>query len=667
MNRSDMRSHIEQNLAAAGLVVQDLRLQPDPFHGWHLVIVSPGFVGLSHEERREKALQGLTDETFQWLDLLTPEEREWAGDLPLDSDLDELPMWPEALARARTVSEDTVRFPSDLDDDLPRPIITSFYSLRGGVGRSTALAYTAQILASRGHSVLCVDMDFEAPALAALFGKESEIRDTQGLVSLLLALHQGETPDIVQHIIRLSEVDELYCLPAGIPNADYARRLRLLDPESWYREETNPLHALLHGLSENLPFQPDLILMDARTGITPLSAPLLFDLSDLAIITLFPHPQALTGTHALVQAMFHAHSRRDHDGQPLTPEPRFLISPIPASRAPEVQQRYRLRAIDWVTDWLAPLEKRREQDAFPIIPEEILHFVSYQESIATSDRILTDRETWRPYEPIAEWLERFIPTKLEERATRNLVDEKSRILRDLTFSTGTAEQQTDFFETLVNTEVFTRALGPDKPLVLGRKGTGKTAVFRRIAEGNDYDSIVVLSPSPFRNRYPWVLSAEGFQAIETHLETLQVGWREFWMVYTCLAAFFSLRDIDQNPARPDERLHTSLDQLMSQPSPTALEIVTCLQQMLSVAQIGLLAWDWMQRLDKQLDKIFFILYDGLDTGFGNRSQERQRRTDSIEGLFSFAMDRERDLQHLRFKILLREDVWRQLRFENKSH
>jgi hypothetical protein len=31
------------------------------------------------------------------------------------------------------------------------------------------------------------------------------------------------------------------------------------------------------------------------------------------------------------------------------------------------------------------------------------------------------------------------------------------------------------------------------------------------------------------------------------------------------------------------------------------------------------------------------------------------------------MDREAELRSLRFKILLREDIWRQLRFENKSH
>jgi hypothetical protein len=37
------------------------------------------------------------------------------------------------------------------------------------------------------------------------------------------------------------------------------------------------------------------------------------------------------------------------------------------------------------------------------------------------------------------------------------------------------------------------------------------------------------------------------------------------------------------------------------------------------------------------------------------------------GLFSFIMDREAALHHMRFKILLREDIWRKLRFENKSH
>jgi cellulose biosynthesis protein BcsQ len=322
-------------------------------------------------------------------------------------------MWPEALARARGVSERPVLFPSDLDEDLPRPIVASFYSLRGGVGRSTALAYTAQILASRGRSVLCVDMDLEAPALAALFGKEDEVREGQGLVSILLALDQGEEPDMVKHIIRLSESDELYCLPAGIPDADYARRLRLLDPEGWYREERNPLHALLDGISK-VPFKPEVILLDAGTGLTPLSAPLLFDLSDLVILSFFPHPQAISRTRTLVQAILHARSRREMRGQRLTPEPRFLVSPVPASKEPEMQ-RYRLRTLAWIADWLAPLTGRRGEGAPPVEADQITHFVPYQRRVATADRILVDKRVLLHYQRIAEWLEHFLSTKSDER------------------------------------------------------------------------------------------------------------------------------------------------------------------------------------------------------------------------------------------------------------
>ena len=164
MTQAEVKAHIERNLIAAGLPIEDLRVQPDIFLGWLAVVVSPGFAGMLWEKRREIVLQGLEEEIFQWLKVLTPQEREVAGNLPLDSDLEDIPMWPEALARPRVASEAPVIFPSDLDTALPRPIVTSFYALHGGVGRSTALAYTARILASRGYAVLCVDMDLEAPA-----------------------------------------------------------------------------------------------------------------------------------------------------------------------------------------------------------------------------------------------------------------------------------------------------------------------------------------------------------------------------------------------------------------------------------------------------------------------------------------------------------------------
>jgi len=361
------------------------------------------------EKRRAIVLQGLEEEIFEWLKVLPPEEREVAGNLPLDSDLEAIPMWPEALVRPRVASEAPVIFPSDLDAALPRPIVTSFYALHGGVGRSTALAYTARILARRGYSVLCVDMDLEAPALAALFGKENEVLAGRGLVSTLLALDQGTEPDMVKHMLRLSESDTLYCLPAGIPDADYARCLRLLNPEAWYREERNPLHALLDRLSSKLPFTPDVVLLNTGTGFTTLSAPLLFDVSDLVIVTFFPHSHARSSTGTLVQALLHARTRREMHGQRLTPELRFLASPVPASKEAELQ-RYRLRTVAWITDWLAPLAGRRGEGVPPVDAEQITHVVPYQKRIATEEGLLGEKGVLRHYQRLADWLEPFLAT-----------------------------------------------------------------------------------------------------------------------------------------------------------------------------------------------------------------------------------------------------------------
>lgn len=47
--------------------------------------------------------------------------------------------------------------------------IVTFYSYKGGTGRSMALANVAWVLASAGAKVLVVDGDLEAPGQRALF------------------------------------------------------------------------------------------------------------------------------------------------------------------------------------------------------------------------------------------------------------------------------------------------------------------------------------------------------------------------------------------------------------------------------------------------------------------------------------------------------------------
>jgi MinD-like ATPase involved in chromosome partitioning or flagellar assembly len=324
---------------------------------------------------------------------------------------------------------------SDLDEDIERPVVTTFYSLRGGVGRSTALAYTARILAEHRRKVVCVDMDLEAPALSVLLGCESDVQDNQGVVDLLIALDQGTKPDFAEHLLPVTNSDNLFMVPAGRVSANYARKLRFINPSAWYREEKNPLRLLLDGLKNNLPFAADVILLDARTGITDLSGPLLFDLADIAVVVFFPHPQTKRGTELLARSLLNTKTGRPiSEDRSVAPELRFLISPIPTSKSKEVIERYERRPLEWIDEWLEELNVRRQDDNLPpVVAEEITHFVRYREDVATSDQVGIDQDIWRAFGPVADWIERFIPTrtepiidestkKLKQRAVRRFID-----------------------------------------------------------------------------------------------------------------------------------------------------------------------------------------------------------------------------------------------------
>jgi len=89
--------------------------------------------------------------------------------------------------------------------------------------------------------------------------------------------------------------------------------------------------------------------------------------------------------------------------------------------------------------------------------------------------------------------------------------------------------------------------------------------------------------------------------------------------------------------------------------------------LLNKQSIGLLAKDWLKRFDQDLPNYTMLLFDGLDTDFGNDNDDIKIRREAIEGLLSLVTDISDSLKKLKFKVVLREDIWRQLRFDNKSH
>lgn len=652
---TQLRSVIATNAADASMADSRITVSQSSFGGVMVRVVHEALDRYDDKQRRSILLRGI-ENLVETAELLTAEEEHWYG--PAFKEDPYLPLWAEALARQEPDRE--LLFVTDLDADLKRPAIVTFYSLRGGVGRTTALVNAARTLASRGRRVLCIDMDLEAPGLSTLLGLP-EPSDDKGSVSLLLGLERGEDPDIRDHVQRVADEAELYCLPAGRVDVVYAERLRLIDPEIWYRESANPLHRMLDLATES-SLEPDIILLDARTGISPANAPLLFDVSDLAVVCFFPHLQARRGTGALVRALLNARSRRSSSGVDLTPEPRFLISPLPPG--PSAAQ-VEARALEWVEEWLAPEAERRTRAVGPLVAEELIHAVSYSPEIAFRDTVSGEPSDWVPYSPIVDWLDQLLPIG-EDGPSVAATGNKSQMLDELRFSTGAAETQERLVDDYVITRVSSQALSSGVPLVIGRKGTGKTALFRWLLETASPSPVPICCPQTFLARYPWVLGADGFSVIEGEFEKTGKSWRSFWPCYIALALYLGLSPEDR-VASP-ERFTLDLTIFgRSDRGYAQLEVVDALRAMLAHPDAGLLAARWLQDCNERQAETRLLLFDGLDTGFGGGAENRNRRARAVEGLLGFSTEIETRLPNLVFKIMLRADIWQQLRFDNKSH
>ena len=69
------------------------------------------------------------------------------------------------------------------------PRIITFYSYKGGVGRSMALLNVAYTLQSLGRHVLVIDLDLEAPGVSGFLTRNKELEP-----------HPSDQPDVVDFL-----------------------------------------------------------------------------------------------------------------------------------------------------------------------------------------------------------------------------------------------------------------------------------------------------------------------------------------------------------------------------------------------------------------------------------------------------------------------------------
>src|SRR5260370_32598126 len=320
-----------------------IQVQRNTFGWLRLSIVTSAFEAIDLEEREhqvDKMLDALNlklhEYPFANYRLLTPQEdAKQMQSIPV-----QMPLWSEILSAPDLEEPDNVD-----EDNNTRPFVVTFYSFKGGVGRSTSLAFVANILTTRGHRVVMIDFDLEAPGLSFAHPEDISGSTTYGVLDYIyqryLTPDQDEPKiDACIRQISIPTRGELYLIPAGEYDESYVHRLTDLNVRSLYQSETNPIHQLLEDVKRTL--DPDIILIDARTGFTEMGAVALFDQADLGIICFSPTNQSFAGLEWVIKA---ANKQRKYNG---IPDLRFLLTPMP-SVAPIQLQEWLGQAADSIT------------------------------------------------------------------------------------------------------------------------------------------------------------------------------------------------------------------------------------------------------------------------------------------------------------------------------
>lgn len=182
----------------------------------------------------------------------------------------------------------------------------TFYSFKGGVGRTMALANVAALLADAGNRVLLVDFDLEAPGLPSY----SVLKGAKGRPGILDYVESYQrnlvAPEAGEYIVEcpISSVGKnLWLMPAGRSEKPaYADQLNRMDWERLYTEQSGYL--MFEDLKEQWRQASfDYVLIDSRTGYTDVGGICTRQLPDSVVIMFMPTAQNIDGLAPIVSGI----------------------------------------------------------------------------------------------------------------------------------------------------------------------------------------------------------------------------------------------------------------------------------------------------------------------------------------------------------------------------
>jgi tetratricopeptide (TPR) repeat protein len=207
-----------------------------------------------------------------------------------------------------------------------KPFWTTFYSYKGGVGRSLALANTAALLVKRGRCVVLIDFDLEAPGLDS-FMEFRSIAGKPGVVEYVTEFKEtSRAPDITR-FVHPCELPgplrgQLWIMPAGKKDAHYNACRASLSWADLYENHHGEQFVENWKAALDNHYHPDHVFVDSRTGLTDVGGICTLHLPDLVVMLFGLNDQNVKGIAAVAKTIRESEITR-------VPQIHYVVSPLP--------------------------------------------------------------------------------------------------------------------------------------------------------------------------------------------------------------------------------------------------------------------------------------------------------------------------------------------------
>jgi tetratricopeptide (TPR) repeat protein len=218
----------------------------------------------------------------------------------------------------------------------------TFYSYKGGVGRSLALSNVANRLAEFGKRVCILDFDLEAPGLHLKFGEYISSQGvSSGLVDYIDSFSRsGEVPsDINDYITWISfeksdQRQPIALIAAGNTRSrQYWNKVCAIDWKRFFYDEKSVGVEFFYNLKEQVRAQinPDFLLIDSRTGITDISGVTMSIMADEVVLLGANNQENLEGITQIIKTL----AVPENSIHNKIPKINFVLSRIPYFQNPK--------------------------------------------------------------------------------------------------------------------------------------------------------------------------------------------------------------------------------------------------------------------------------------------------------------------------------------------